>query len=577
MSVDQASPQNADKAVELLSKGAVASAQLGLSGDPASLERPRPDAKDAHEDLEWWKRSVFYQIFPLSFQDSDGDGKGDLPGIIARLHYLEWLGIDAVWLSPIYPSPFSDGGYDISDFQGVAPILGTLEDFDRLLDGLHARGIRLILDFVPNHTSDRHPWFQESRSSRTNPKRDWYVWADPGTDGGGPNNWLSRLGGSAWEWDETTGQYYYHAFLKAQPDLNWRNPEVRQAMADVLRFWMRRGVDGFRMDASAVLVEDDLLRDDPPNPEFNDDMPPPERFMRIFTDGRPETFEFLTELRKVIDEFSDRVLAGEVQGDISRIARFYDEEQRPRFHLPLNFCLIDTPWDARSIAVAIDQYLNVLPPEAWPDWVLGGHDKPRLAGQIGPAQASIAAMLLLTLPGTPFFYAGDEIGTPEICIPPDRVQDPFERLVPGYGLNRDPERTPMHWDATAKAGFTHGEPWLPIGEDISECNVATQREDGRSILHLYRHLIALRRSEAALIAGAYEPQRTNGDILCYRRRSGGDVITVLLNFGGSSEEISLPAEGEVVLSTHLDRWRARVGSAVHIRPDEGILVRSRAG
>jgi alpha-glucosidase len=322
---------------ELPSQVAAIGPELGVGSDRAAADSERLE-RDAEEGFEWWKRSVFYQIFPRSFQCSDGDGEGDLPGIIARLDYLVWLGIDAVWLSPIHPSPFLDGGYDISDFTGVAPAFGTLDDFDRLLERLHARGIRLILDFVPNHTSDQHAWFQESRSSRANPKRDWYVWADPRPDGGPPNNWLSRFGGSAWEWDATTGQYYYHAFLKEQPDLNWRNRHVRQAMAQVLRFWIRRDVDGFRVDASAVLVEDDQLRDDPPNAEYHDGMPPPEKFRRVFTDDCPETLGYLTYLRQVIDELPDRVLVGEVQGATDRIARFYGDQQCPRFHLPLNFC-----------------------------------------------------------------------------------------------------------------------------------------------------------------------------------------------------------------------------------------------
>jgi alpha-glucosidase len=336
----------------------------------------------------WWQQAVIYQIAPMSFQDSDGDGKGDLRGIIHRLPYLEWLGIDAVWLCPVYPSPMLDFGYDISDYCNVDALFGTLDIFDELVAELHARGIKLLLDLVPNHTSSRHPWFVESRSSRENPKRDWYVWADPGRDGGPPNNWLSRFGGTAWQWDEPTGQYYYHAFLCEQPDLNWRNREVRQAMADVLRFWLARGVDGFRVDASAVLIEDDLLRDDPPDPKFDPkSTPPPERLTRRFTDDRPESLGCLEDLRAVLDEFPDRVLAGEVQGKLDRIGHFYGND-RPRFHLPLNFTLLDTEWSAIAVQAAIDAYLNAIPPQAWPDWVIGGHDKPRVAGRLGQAQAT---------------------------------------------------------------------------------------------------------------------------------------------------------------------------------------------
>jgi alpha-glucosidase len=526
------------------------------------------------DGLEWWKRSVVYQIYPRSFQDSGGDGIGDLPGILERLDHLTWLGVGAVWLSPIYPSPMADFGYDISDFTGVDPVFGTLADLDRLIAALHGRGIRLILDFVPNHTSNRHPWFVESRSSRTSPKRDWYVWRDPGPDGGPPNNWLSRFGGSAWAWDEATGQYYYHAFLEEQPDLNWRNPELRRAMADVLRFWMERGVDGFRVDASAVLAEDELLRDDPPNPEADEDTPPPERLRRVFTDDRPETLGYLADLRAVVDEFPDRVLLGEVQGAADRIARFYGADHRRLFHLPLNFCLLDTPWETTAVAAAIDEYLNVVPSDAWPDWVLGSHDKPRVASRIGAAQARVAAMLLLTLRGTPIFYAGDEIGMPDVPIPPDRVRDPFERLVPGYGLNRDPERAPMRWEPGPKAGFTAGDPWLPIGGGIAECNVAAQREDPRSILALYRRLIVLHRNEPALLAGAYEPAPNQGTVLSFRRRLEDREILVALNLGDMRPaEFRLPAGvGEVRLSTHLDREGEKTEGTVRLRPDEGLVL-----
>jgi len=307
----------------------------------------RTKAPAAAPTLVWWQRGVSYQIAPLSFQDTNGDGKGDLAGIIDRLPYLEWLGVDAVWLCPIYRSPMCDFGYDISDFCDVDPLFGTLRDFDELLAAMHARSMKLLLDFVPNHTSAEHPWFVESRSSRSSPRRDWYVWVDPDRNGGPPNNWLSRFGGSAWELDHSTGQYFYHAFLPKQPDLNWRNPAVRQAMAGVLRFWLRRGVDGFRVDASAVLIEDDLLRDDPPDPKYDPKtIPPPQRLTRVFTDDRPETMECLAQLRSVIDEFPERVLAGEVQGKTDRIGHFYGQGQRACICRSTSRC--STPTGPRS-------------------------------------------------------------------------------------------------------------------------------------------------------------------------------------------------------------------------------------
>ncbi len=523
-------------------------------------------------DLAWWQRDAIYQVYPRSFQDTNGDGIGDLPGLIARMDYLAWLGIGAVWLSPVYRSPMADFGYDIADFTSIDPLFGTLEDFDRLLEGLHARGIRLILDFVPNHTSDQHAWFIEARSSRTNSKRDWYVWSDAGADGGPPNNWLSRFGGSAWEWDEPTGQFYYHAFLKEQPDLNWRNPELRRAMADVLRFWLERGIDGFRVDASAVLIEDALLRDDPPNPDADEQTPPPERLTRRFTDDRPETLECLAELRRVVDSFPDRVLLGEVQGETDRIARFYSTDHQRLLHLPLNFLLLDTPWDAVSMQAAVDAYLQVVPADAWPDWILGSHDKPRIATRIAEAQTRLAAMLLMTLRGTPIFYSGDEIGMRDVEVPPERVQDPFERLVPGYDLNRDPERAPMRWDCSANAGFTTGCPWLPIGPDVERRNVHTQSTDDRSLLALYRGLLALRRGEPALMAGRQEPVRNQGAVLAFWRCLESRRLLIALNMSGRPTEFRFAGSGEVLLSTRLADAGKRVQRAVRLHADEGVIL-----
>jgi alpha-glucosidase len=522
-------------------------------------------------DRPWWQRSLIHQIYPLSFQDSNGDGLGDLSGIISRLDYLSWLGVDAVWLSPIYPSPMADFGYDIADFTSVDPVFGTLADLDRLIHDLHGRGIKLILDFVPNHTSNAHPWFGESRASRSNPKRDWYLWYDPAPDGGPPNNWLSRFGDSAWEFDAWTGQYYYHAFLKEQPDLNWRNPQVRCAMANVLRFWMKRGVDGFRVDAAAVLAEDALLRDDPPNPDYGAETPPPERFRRVFTDNRPESLDYLAELHEVIDTFPDRVLLGEVDTAEDRVANFYGCGRRC-LDLPLNYRLLDTCWDARTLKGLIQAYLDALPSDAWPCWVLGSHDKPRIASRIGSAQARIAAMLLLTLPGTPILYAGDEIGMGDTPIPPDQVRDPFERRVPGYGLNRDPQRAPMCWDTSPTAGFTAGTPWLPIGGDADRCTVETQSQDERSLLTLYRRLIAYRLTQPVLLAGNYEPASGRENLLAFWRRLDDRRIFVALNLGGRPEELTLAHAGQVRLSTHLDRERERVERSLRLRPHEGVIV-----
>jgi alpha-glucosidase len=519
----------------------------------------------------WWRSAVIYELAPISFQDTNGDGRGDLRGIESRIEYLAWLGIDAVWLTPFYPSPMLDFGYDIADFCDVDPIFGCLEDFDRLLALLHSKGIKALLDFVPNHTSDQHAWFIDSRSSRTSAKRNWYVWADPSRDGGPPNNWLSRFGGSAWRWDHVTEQYYYHSFLPQQPDLNWRNPEVRAAMTDVLRFWLRRGVDGFRLDASAVLAEDALLRDDPVDPEADDTTPPPQRLKRIFSDDRPDSMRYLEEIRQVVDEFDARVLCGEVQGKIDRIGHFYGNAH-PRLHLPLNFSLLDSPWDALSLQGTIDAYLNAIPENAWPDWVVGGHDKHRVASKTGQEQARILAMLFLTLRGTPFFFAGDELGAEQADIPKEAVTDPFEKLLPGFGLNRDPERIPMPWDSSPNNGFTTGTPWLPM-QGIAGRNVANLQDDRRSILHLYKELIRLRKENPALHSGDYMPLRSRNDILAYQRFTDTERFTITLNLAHEARRFDLSGEGEIILSTLLDHHSLRSKPDLLLRPHEGLIIR----
>ncbi|MES2220658.1 MAG: alpha-amylase family glycosyl hydrolase, partial [Acidobacteriota bacterium] len=372
------------------------------------------------QELDWWKRALIYEIYPRSFQDSNGDGIGDLYGILDRLDYLLDLGVDAVWIAPIYPSPMADFGYDISDYCGIDPMFGNMSDFDQLLEQVHRRGLRLILDFVPNHTSDQHPWFLESRSSRDNAKRDWYIWRDQ------PNNWTSNFGGSAWEFDEATGQYYYHSFLKQQPDLNWRNPAVKAAMFDVLRFWLRKGVDGFRVDVMWLLIKDDQFRDNPPNPGYHAGLSSNHRFLAVYNSNRPEVHAIVAEMRSVIDEFSDRVLIGEIYLPVAQLMTYYGKHLEGA-NLPFNFHLLQCAWSADAIAQVVRDYDHALPPGAWPNWVLGNHDQPRIASRIGKQQARIAAMLLLTLPGTLTMYYGEEIGMTNVAIAPEQVRDPAEK------------------------------------------------------------------------------------------------------------------------------------------------------
>jgi alpha-glucosidase len=508
----------------------------------------------------WWQRGVVYQVYPRSFADSDGDGVGDLPGITARLPYLQDLGVDALWLSPIYPSPMKDFGYDVADYCGVDPLFGTLEDFDRLVREAHARGLKVILDFVPNHTSDQHPWFRESRASRDNPKRDWYLWRDA------PNNWLSNFGGSAWQYDEATRQYYYHAFLPEQPDLNWRNPEVVDAMLGVLRFWLERGVDGFRVDVLWHLVKDEGFADNPANPDWREGMDPYNALVPIYSADRPEVHELIVQMRKLVDAYPERVLIGEIYLPLERLVAYYGAELSGA-HLPFNFQLLSAPWDAQQLARLIAEYERLLPPGAWPNWVLGNHDRPRVATRLGLAQARVAAMLLLTLRGTPTLYYGDEIGMQNVPIPPERVQDPFERRVPGMGLGRDPIRTPMQW--SAHGGFTTGEPWLPLAANFQDVNIEKQKQDPRSMLSLHRALLALRRRERALETGGFTACEAPAEVLAYTR---GERFFVALNLGRQGRRVRLPRPGELVLSTHLDRSED-VSGTLELRPDEGAIVR----
>ncbi|BAU48274.1 alpha-amylase [Sulfurifustis variabilis] len=520
----------------------------------------------------WWRHAVVYQIYPLSFQDSDGDGYGDLRGIRVRLEYLDWLGVDAIWLSPIYPSPMADFGYDVADYTGVDAVFGTLAEFDALLAEAHARGIRLILDFVPNHSSDRHPWFVESRTARDARRRDWYIWRDPAPGGGPPNNWLSVFGGSAWAYEEATGQYYYHAFLNEQPDLNWRNPAVREAMHGALRFWLDRGVDGFRLDAIWHLIKDERFRDNPPNPAYRPDQPPFFSLLPVYSTDRPEVHDVLAELRRTIDAYADRLLIGEIYLPIERLIAYYGKDLAG-LHLPFNFSLIQAAWKAHRLAALVEEYERALPPGGWPNWVLGNHDKHRIATRVGSAQAAVAAMLLLTLRGTPTLYYGDEIGMRDVALPADRVRDPWARDRPAFG--RDAARTPMQWDAGAGAGFTEGMPWLPVAEDLEACNVASQRADPSSLLHLYRALIALRRTEPALLSGSYEPVVVSGDALAFRRRHDTRSLLVALNLGGATQRLLLPSgmRGRIALGTRLDRGGERVSAVLTLRGDEGVIVR----
>jgi glycosidase len=477
-----------------------------------------------------------------------------------------------------------DFGYDVADYRGIHPLFGTMEDFDQLLAELHRRDIKLIIDLVPNHSSDQHPWFKESRSSRDNPKRDWYVWKDPKPDGSPPNNWLSVFGGPAWELDPETGQYYLHSFLKAQPDLNWRNPEVQQAMFDVVRFWLEKGVDGFRIDVAHFIMKDPALRDNPlkssNSPSIHRSLGEYDSQIHLYDKGHPDNHAVYRDLRKLLEEYSqpqERVAIGEIHiVEWKEWAAYYGKDL-DELHLPYNFSLLGVDWDAKQIQGTVDQLERILPPGAWPTYVLGNHDESRLASRIGIENTRLAAMLLLTLRGTPTIYYGEEIGMTDGQIPPERELDPAGLQQPGWNQGRDICRTPMQWSAEPLAGFSPPrteDTWLPIADSYTEVNVKDQLADEKSLLSLYRALLRIRRDYIELELGEYQPLAEQPPACyCYLRQYNKSRILICLNF--SSERRTIQADlftnASIMLSTNLDR-KGPIQQVLELRPLEGCIV-----
>jgi len=530
--------------------------------------------------VPWWQSGVIYQIYPRSFQDSNGDGVGDLPGILQRLDYVRSLGVEAVWISPIYPSPMHDFGYDVSDYTAIHPLFGTMADFDRLLEAAHARGLRVILDLVPNHTSDEHPWFLESRSSRQHPRRDWYIWRDPRPDGGPPNNWLGAFGGPAWTFDPLTGQYYLHQFDPHQPELNYRHPAVLAAMLEVLRFWLDKGVDGFRVDVITMMIKDAGLRDNPPNPDW-DGVNPADSLKPVYSRNQPEVHELIRAMRRLLETYpGDRVLIGETWAPGEYL--HYYGDALDECHLPFNFDLIRAPWTAHDVRAAVEFYEAGVPQGGWPNYVLGNHDQPRVASRVGPSQARVAQMLLLTLRGTPTCYYGDELGMENVPIPPEFIQDPPAVRQPELAavVGRDPERTPMPWGASPNAGFTAPgvTPWLPLAADYATRNVAVQEQDPTSMLALFRALLSLRRAEPALAGGDYATVGTGAaEVYAYTRTAPGSArFLVVLNFGDAAHTLDLSAvapRAEIALATGMRRRGEVSLKALALDPHEGLVLR----
>jgi alpha-glucosidase len=532
----------------------------------------------------WWQHGIFYQIYPRSFKDSNGDGIGDLRGIISQLAYLNWLGVEAVWISPFYPSPMVDFGYDVSNYTGVDSIFGDMTTFEELIQKAHWHGIKVIIDFVINHTSDQHPWFLESRSSRNASRRHWYIWADPKQSGSPPNNWISLFGGSAWEWDAATGQYYLHSFDKRQPDLNWRHPEVQAAMFDVLRFWLEHSVDGFRIDAAHMIMKDPHLRDNPPNLTGARVMHKPmgdyDSQLHLYDKEYPDLHGIYRALRRLLDSYGveqPRVAIGELHILDWKVWASYYGANLDEMHMPFNFGLVSAAWNAQAIRQSVDTIEAILGPGAWPNYVLGNHDEPRIVSRVGPAQARLAMMALLTLRGTPTLYYGDELGMYDGDIPAQRVQDPFEKNVPGRGLGRDPERTPMQWDGSPNAGFCppNVESWLPIPADYQQINVIVEREDPHSMLTLTRALLEIRRTTPALSGGSYRPvENVPEDCFVYLRQFGDQRRFIALNFSSREQTVKLAelGAGQFILSTYLDREEPINLTSLCLRSDEGCII-----
>ncbi len=505
----------------------------------------------------WWQSAVVYQIYPRSFADTDGDGVGDLQGVRAHLDHLAWLGVDAIWLSPFYPSPMADFGYDVSDYCGVDPLFGSLADFDALVADAHDLGLRVIVDWVPNHTSDQHPWFVDARSSRSSAKRDWYVWREPTGDGAPPNNWIRTWTDDqpTWTLDPATDQWYLHLFLPEQPDLNWRNPEVVGAMSDVLRFWLDRGVDGFRMDVLHALGK---------HPDLVDDAPELLPIPHSALNHHESTYEIVRELRGVLEEYDgDRMMVGEVfLLDTALVASYHDGGRG--LHLAFNFPPLYAPWDADQWRTRVSEVVREVEPQGWPSWVLSNHDQVRQASRYGSeARARAAAFLLLGLRGTPFLYAGEELGLEDAVVPGDRVVDPG---------GRDGCRAPVPWTDASDHGWHGADPWLPWPPDTDTRNAEAQRRDPGSILHLYRRLLAERRSSPALNLGEQALLDASEGLLVWDRSLDGDRRRVVVNFGPGDADLGAVSEGWSV--TVASDGTGEGGPApARLGPDRALVLR----
>ena len=527
----------------------------------------------------WWKDGIVYQIYPRSFQDSNNDGIGDLKGITDRLDYIKALGVDAIWLSPVYPSPDCDFGYDVADYVAIDPKYGTMDDFEALLEAAHQRDLHIIMDLVLNHTSDQHEWFIESKKSKDNPYHDWYMWRDPKPDGSQPNNWESIFGGGGWEYDKNLNQYYYHMFAPQQPDLNWRNPDVREAMLNVFRFWLDKGVDGFRLDVFNEYYKHPDYPDLPKRKGFY-----PRKFdglVHTHDTSQPEMYPLLREIRKIMDSYPDRYVVGETYLADPAQARTYIGPDK--LHAGFDFRYLHSKWGAASFGHAIQYWDALHGDDAWPNYFLNNHDNSRSTTRYKADETDLRTRLLaamhLTVRGTPYLYYGEEIGMRDITVFPSELQDPVGKRYWPFNKGRDGCRSPMQWDSSNFAGFSESKPWLKVHPNYVHRNVELQEENPNSLLNFYRSLIALRREHAPLHRGDIELLPLyNNNLLAYKRTTEQDQALIVLNFAEKPETYPLPlverGEWVVIFAGNTPEKSQVADGEIHL-PPFGFCILSR--
>jgi len=525
----------------------------------------------------WWKHGVIYHVYLLSFFDANQDGKGDLQGLIQKLDYLKDLGVDAIWISPVFQSPMFDFGYDVSDYYQIHPDFGNMDDFNSLISGAHQRNIRIILDMVLNHTSEQHPWFLESRVDKDHPKRDWYIWKPP-SNGRKPNNWKTAFGNSCWKYDNNTGEYYLHSFFSEQPDLNWRNKEVQEEMFRMLSYWLDKGVDGFRFDVINFIIKDKKLRNNPLFYRFSPSQ-------KIRTRNHPKSYKIIKNLRKLLDTYADKMSVGEIYtlppGN-PRLAASYLSKGRNSLHLTFDFSIFFIHWSAKKYFKAIEQWQNSIPAEGWPSMVFSNHDLFRAVNRFGigrnkDKKARLLALLLLTSRGTPFIYYGEEIGMKNVRISKKHIKDPLGKKFWPLFRGRDRARTPMQWNNALYAGFSETEPWLPVNNDYKTNNVAEQLNKPDSLLNLYKKLIRLRHSSQALTAGRWIPEsKGKNNIFSYYRKSENEQFLIIINFSSFTKTYfrNLNPNEFFLYSTysHTKQHSIPFNKKLFLRPYEGIIL-----